>query len=348
VIFSPTLTGTVTLQLTDADADDVFHVLLASQGLAQWQRGNVFYVAPLTEMIEKEQNVFKLKEIKDAHATLTDHWWQIRFAKAEDIAKFLQDNASSLLSKSAHVRVDNRTNQLYIAELAERLPALSQWIEKLDVPLKQILIEARLANVDSDMERELGVNFTAEAKDSTDHGSAFSVALAKLADGHLLDVSLSAMEKSGKGELISNPRLFTANQETASIESGEEIPYQEVGASGGTGVTFKKAVLSLHVTPEIMPNNQVLLKLQINQDRPSNRIVLGVPAITTRQMTTNVVIKNGQTLVLGGIYELNKEHDFTRIPFLGEIPLVGFLFQRHNTKENKRELLIFITPKIIA
>jgi type IV pilus assembly protein PilQ len=156
------------------------------------------------------------------------------------------------------------------------------------------------------------------------------------------------MENAGRGQLISDPSLYTANQQTASIESGEEIPYQEVSVSGGTATAFKKAVLSLKVTPQIMPGGKVLLQLQINQDRPSSLIVQGVPAITTRQLATNILVNNGQTLVLGGIYEQNNEHTVERVPFLSKIPLLGLLFQQQDVKINKRELLIFVTPKIIS
>jgi type IV pilus assembly protein PilQ len=169
----------------------------------------------------------------------------------------------------------------------------------------------------------------------------------KLANGSFLDMQLAALENEGHGELISSPSLFTANQQTASIESGEEIPYQEVSKSGATGIVFKKAVLSLKVTPQIMPGNHVLLQLQVNQDKPNNRMVLGVPAISTRQISTHILVKSGQTVVLGGIYETNKEKGQQRIPFLGKIPIIGWLFGQRNVSENKRELLIFVTPKII-
>ena len=161
-------------------------------------------------------------------------------------------------------------------------------------------------------------------------------------------MELSALENEGHGELISSPSLFTANQQTAFIESGEEIPYQEISRSGATGVAFKKAVLSLRVTPQVMPGNQVLLQLQINQDKPSNRVVLGVPAIATRQISTHILIKSGQTIVLGGIYEENKENQQQGIPFLCKIPLVGWLFKQQNVTHSKRELLIFVTPKVMS
>ena len=173
------------------------------------------------------------------------------------------------------------------------------------------------------------------------------VSLIKLANGKSLAVELAALEKSGHGELISSPSLLTLNQQTASIESGEEIPYQETSGSGATSVTFKKAVLSLKVTPQVMPGNQVMLQLQVNQDKPNKRMVLGVPSISTRQMNTNILVKNGETVVLGGIYESNHEREEQEIPFLGKIPLVGWLFQQQNILNNKRELLIFVTPRVI-
>jgi type IV pilus assembly protein PilQ len=307
-------------------------------------------------MLKHKEDAQKLTEAMNDSAQLTTRLWQIHYAKADDIARFLQDNAVSLLSKRGHVRVDARTNMLCIQELASHVRELERVIRQLDIPVKQVRIKARLASVDSDYERELGLNFS--VKNPTPDGNPrtladtvttrFSLAVATLADGSLLDVALAAMENQGRGDLISSPSLFTSNQQTAVIESGEEIPYQEISLSGGTGVAFKKAVLSLKVTPQIMPGNRVLLQLSVNQDRPSSRIVLGVPAIATRQITTNVLVKNGQTLVLGGIYELNKESDVQRIPFLGKIPVIGLIFQQQNLKTNKRELLIFVTPTIIA
>jgi type IV pilus assembly protein PilQ len=357
VIVSPSVVGTVSLQLHDAEPADVFNLILTSQGLATKRIGHVVYVAPQTEVVARQLEDTKLQESLDDTANLVTQVWQMHYAKADDIGHLLQDSSASLLSKRGHVRVDTRTNKVCVQDLAKNFSAIAGLIRKLDIPVQQVLIEARLASVDNDFERELGVSFTtkvpgviaqAAGGNMLQQGARISLAVAKLADGSLLDVALSAMESEGRGELISSPSLFTANQQPASIESGEEIPYQEISLSGGTGVAFKKAVLSLKVTPQVMPGNKVLLQLQVNQDRPSNRIVLGVPAISTRQITTSVLIKNGQTLVLGGIYELNKEQGNQRIPFLGKIPLVGLLFQHQNAKENKRELLIFVTPKIIS
>ncbi|MDR3478257.1 MAG: secretin N-terminal domain-containing protein [Gammaproteobacteria bacterium] len=358
LVLSPAISGVVSLHWQAADAKTAFRLLLVSQGLSQWSNGDLWFVAPHRELIKRKNEALKLEEALIASAPLVSRTWQIRYAKAEDIAHLLQDDRYSLLTRRGGLRVDPRTNSLYVKDVASSLLLIAEFIQKFDKPVQQVLIEARLASVDSDFERELGVKFSVQnfnfsrekhglPPESPTAAPRFSLAVATLANGSQLDVALSALEDEGRGELISSPSLFTANQQMASIESGEDIPYQETSANGATSVAFKKAVLSLKVTPQIMPNNKVLLQLKVNQDRPSSRIVLGVPAISTRQIETSVLVTNGQTLVLGGIYEVNKENGEQRIPFLSKIPLLGMLFQLRDYKENKRELLIFVTPKII-
>ncbi|MES2218164.1 MAG: secretin N-terminal domain-containing protein [Pseudomonadota bacterium] len=350
LVLSPAVSGTISLHLHNAAPRDAFALLLNSQGLAKTQLGDVMFIAPRAELLNRRQDDAKMQAAFIESAPLNLHIWQINYAKAEDIAHLLQDSNTSMLSARGHVRIDARTNVLFVQDTAAKLTQVQALIKKLDVPVRQIRIKARLASVDSDFERELGISFT--ARDARNLASTlphhFSLAIASLADGSFLDIALAAMEKAGHGELISSPSLFTANQQTATIESGEEIPYQEVSLSGGTAVTFKKAVLSLKVTPQIMPGDKVLLQLQVNEDRPGNLIVQGVPTIRTRLIVTNVLMKSGQTMVLGGIYELNKENDEERVPILGKIPVVGLLFKQHTTKFSKRELLVFVTPEIIA
>ena len=174
------------------------------------------------------------------------------------------------------------------------------------------------------------------------------IALAKLGNGILLDLELSALESEGKGEIIANPRLMTINQQAALIESGEEIPYQEATANGATTVTFKKAVLSLKVTPQITPDRKILMDLHINQDIPSVKVFNGVPSILTKEIQTSVLVDNGQTIVLGGIYKQDKNNTLNRVPFLGGLPIVGGLFSKRTTTVGNEELLIFITPRIIT
>ena len=251
------------------------------------------------------------------------------------------------------------------------------------VPIKQVLIEARIVNVTKDFARDLGIRFGIarpayyddNSKDinqienlTTDNNTRLAerlnldlvaapisaspasvgIALAKLGSGILLDLELSALESEGRGEIISSPRLITANQQEATIESGEEIPYQETTANGATAVSFKKAVLSLKVTPQITPDGKVLMNLHINQDLPSLRIFNGVPSILTKEIQTTVLLNNGQTIVLGGIYKQDKYNAINRVPFLGNLPVVGALFRNQSTTIRNEELLIFITPRIIT
>lgn len=355
IVISPQVNGATSLHLHNMSGQEAFDLLLASRDLTKQNVGNTWFIAPRVMIAQRQQEEFKLQTTIDETAPLMTIVWQIRYAKADDVAHLLQDNSNSLLSKRGHVRVDARTNSICIQDTQEHVQAVQRVIKRLDIPVQQVLIEARLASVDHDYERGLGINFSVNAatgKASGQNVSAvpnrYSLAVANLADGSQLDVQLAALENEGRGELISSPSLFTANQQTASIESGEEIPYQEVSASGGTAIAFKKAVLSLKVTPQVMPDDKVLLQLQINQDRPSDHIVLGVPAISTRQIVTNVLVKNGQTIVLGGIYESDHENAEQRIPFLGKIPLVGWLFKQQNVTLTKRELLVFVTPRVIS
>jgi len=359
VIISPSVQGTATLHIKDAVPAQVFALLLSSHGLAQSRLGDVRFIAPREELIRQKQEEQKWQETLDETSPLRTTIMQIRYAKAKDIARLLQDEQASFMSRRGHVRVDVRTNKICVQELPGRLEEIRGIISRLDVPVRQISIAARLVSVDHDFERELGIRFMVKPQSGggtsinsvqslSQLADRYSLAVATLADGSLLDVKLAALENAGHADIISSPSLFTADQQAASIEAGEEVPYQEVSESGGTAVTFKKAVLGLKVTPQVLPGNNVLLRLQINQDRPGNRMVQGMPTISTRQIMTSVLVRNGQTIVLGGVYETNEESGQQRLPFISRIPLLGLLFQQQFTRENKRELLIFVTPKIVA
>lgn len=360
VVISPTVQGTVNLHVKRMQLAKSFDFILLSHGLVEWQVGNVWLIATHDELMKRKREEVKWQEINEDASSLVTKVWQIHYAKADDLAKILQNGSRSLLSKRGHVSVDARTNILCVRDIVERISEIERVISKLDVPVQQILIEARIASVDNDFERELGLQFSSQ---NTSHPATtpnwnmnatpaprgqYNFALATLANGSSLDLKLSALESQGHARLISSPSLFTANQQAASIEAGEEIPYQEVSRSGATTVVFKKAALSLKVIPQIMPNNRVLLRLQVNQDKPSSHMVLGVPTISTRQIMTSVLLKNGQTIVLGGIYEANSEEGEEGLPFINRIPLLGSLLQQHNTRVRRRELLVFVTPKIIA
>jgi type IV pilus assembly protein PilQ len=354
IIVSHAVTDVVSLHVHHVSAQKTFNILLNTHNLISIPMGNDWFITSRNDWMQHESEQIKLQKMMESSAPLVTKVWQIHYARADDIVHMLQDSSHSLLSRHGHVRMDARTNIIYIQDTVKRLQQIAYLIKRIDIPVQQVMIEARLASVDSDYERNLGILFTTQHPTETvSHTEGmlspthYGLLVAKLADGSLLDVQLSAMENTGHGEVISTPRLFTANQQTAAIESGDEIPYQQESSSGGTVVVFKKAVLSLKVTPQILPDEKVLLQLHINQDKPSKLLVHGVPAISTRQISTNVLVKDGQTIVLGGIYESSQERANQSIPFLGKIPLLGLLFQQNDTIENKRELLIFVTPRVM-
>lgn len=354
VIISPNVQGVASLHIHGTGPLLAFDALLDANGLGKRQRGDIWLVAPRAELIDGQQEETRLRALSQEAAPLITQAWQIKYGHANEIGRLLHDGQASFLSKRGKIRTDERSNVLCVQDDREHVHMVRQLVQQLDVPVKQVLIKARLVSLDQDVERELGLHFGLrpsifdENKGSLERlGRAYHLAISKIADGPLLDLKLSALEHAGHAELISSPSLFTTDHGTAFIEAGEEIPYQEASESGGTTVAFKKAVLGLKVTPCLLPGDQVLLKLQINQDRPSNRTVLGVPAINTRQVLTSVMLKSGQTVVLGGIYERSKEEGEDRMPILGRIPILSLLFKQKNVHNVKRELLVFVTPKII-
>jgi type IV pilus assembly protein PilQ len=344
VIISPAVHGMAVMNLHDAAPEDALNMLLISHSLAKSRVGKLWFIAPQEELFKRKQEELKWQELNEEAAPLTSEILQMKYAKANEIAKLLQD---SYLSKRGRVRVDARTNIICIQDTEERLLRIRHFIDRLDVSVKQISITARLVSIDSDYERDLGLQFQVKGEAVDAQNGHYSLALAKLADGSLLDVKLAALENAGHAELISSPGLFTANQQLASIEAGEEVPYQEVSESGGTAVVFKKAVLGLKVIPQVLPGKNIQLRLQINQDRPNAKMVQGMPSISTRQIISNVLVKSGQTIVLGGIYEMNTENGESGLPFVNRIPILCWLFRQQNMHHHKRELLIFVTPRII-
>lgn len=357
VIVSPSVQGTTSFHLQNASPDAAFEMLLVTNGLSRWETGGVSLVAKEDELIKRKQAVQKQQALELSNAPLFMHVWQLQYAPVADMVRLINDGKHSMLSLRGQVRADERTNQLYVEDIAEKIKEVEMLLRHMDVPLKQIAVHARIVSIDSDVENELGIDFSVNAGSyehnnyasglSSPQAGRFGLAVARLGDLSFLDVKLAALEASGRAELISSPGLFAANQQTASIEAGEEVPYQEVSESGGTGIQFKKAVLLLKVTPQLLPGNRILLHLQINQDRANNKLVQNMPTISTRQMITSVLAKSGQTIVLGGIYENNIENGENRLPFISKIPLIGWLFQLKIHHTSKRELLIFVTPTVV-
>lgn len=384
LVTSDTVEGNITLRLDDVPWDQALDLILQTKGLDKRIEGNILMVAPSEELAIRESNDLKNKQEVKELAPLYSEYLQINYAKAVDIAELLKGTDSSLLSTRGSVAVDERTNTLLVKDTAEILESIHRLIEVLDIPIKQVLIEARMVTVKDDVSEDLGIRWGITDQQGTKGSSgslegAQSIAgglvpsiddrlnvnlpaaisnptsiafhVAKLADGTVLDLELSALEQENKGEIIASPRITTSNQKAAYIEQGVEIPYVESASSGATSVTFKKAVLSLRVTPQITPDNRVILDLEITQDSQGKTVQTPTGeavSIDTQRIGTQVLVDNGETIVLGGIYQQNLISRVSKVPVLGDIPLVGFLFRNTSDKNERQELLIFVTPKIIS
>ena len=370
----------ISLHLQKVHWQEALQLILNSQGLSQRQIGNTIVIAPSNEIMQQIQQDYQLEEQQQQMAPANSEVIELKYAKAQDLATMLKDKNNNLLSAKGNVGADPRTNSLWIQDTPLQLKRIHGLINQLDQAAPQVNIEARIVTVDSHFEKELGVRFGLSANhhlsgtlsganqlaggtspasvplqdrlnfDFTNEMSgtgSLGLALFNLGNGYLLDMELSALQAEGAGEIIAKPSLVTANQQPALIQTGEDIPYQEKTSSGATNVAFKKAVLSLEVTPQITPDQHVLLNLHISQDKPSSKLVNGVPAIDTREINTQVLVNNNEVLVLGGIYEESENHQVERVPFLSDIPLLGRLFEHQYQAKDKRELLIFVRPLIM-
>ncbi len=389
LVVSDTVTGNLTLRLDGVPWQQVLDIILQVRGLDKRVDGNVILVAPKTELDLREQQQLEKARMTEALGDLKSEIIKISFAKASDIAAMIGGADSvNMLSERGAIRVDERTNALLIRELPENIQVIRDIIASLDIPVKQVQIEARIVTVNEGNLDELGVRWgvTKTSGNNTVGGSiesnleqvglyepadgaeminnflnvnlgatsanASSVAfqVAKLGSGTLLDLELSAMQRESKAEIISSPRLITTNKQPAYIEQGTEIPYLESSSSGATTVAFKKAVLSLMVTPQITPDNRLVLDLNVTQDRPGDIVKTGTGeavAIHTQRIGTQVLVNNGETVVLGGIFQHNITNTTEKVPLLGDLPLLGALFRRNYQQMGKSELLIFVTPKVV-
>ncbi len=391
LVTSDTVQGNLTLRLKNVPWDQALDIILKTKGLAMRQNGNVMLVAPAAEISAREKQELEAQKQLVELESLYSEIIEINFAKAAELATLLESDSGSgsggevtgFISDRGSITVDERTNSLLIRDTADQLVQIKQLIEKLDIPVRQVLIESRIVIANDDFTKELGVrfgasghseslgvgfsgsesDFTLGADKSTVQpgadlsdtlnvnlpvtgGSTLALAFAKLPFNAVLELELSAMQQEGKGEIISSPRVVTSNQQTALIEQGTEIPYQEASSSGATSVSFKEAVLKLEVTPQITPDDHIVMDLEVNKD-DVGEIFLGVPSIDTRSVKTQVLVDNGETVVLGGIYEQTTLKATERVPFFGDLPYVGFLFKNNVNQDDKSELLIFVTPKII-
>ncbi|ABM01572.1 type IV pilus biogenesis protein PilQ [Shewanella amazonensis SB2B] len=383
LVTSDSVQGDITLVLDDVPWDQALDLILKTKGLDKRIEGNILMVAPAEELAVRESMELRNQQEVQELAPLYSEYMQINYAKATDIAELLKSEGSSLLSDRGSVAVDERTNTLLVKDTAETLVNVQRMIEVLDIPIRQVLIESRMVTVKDNVAEDLGIRWgvtdqqgtkgtsgSLEGAESIAGGvipaisdrlnvnlpaptNAASIAfhVAKLADGTVLDMELSALEQENKGEIIASPRITTSNQKAAYIEQGVEIPYVSASSSGSTTVEFKKAVLSLRVTPQITPDNRVILDLEITQDSRGETVDTATGravAIDTQRIGTQVLVDNGETIVLGGIYQQNLISRVSKVPVLGDIPLVGFLFRNTSDKNERQELLIFVTPKIVT
>ena len=385
LVASDTVNGSITLRLQNVPWDQALDLILKTKGLDKRQIGNVLLVAPADEIAARERLELETnKQIAELAPVRLDII-QVNYAKAADVVDLIQAD-EELISSRGFVSSDPRTNTISVRESAQKLDEIRRLVTTWDVPVRQVSIEARLVRATTNVSEDLGVRWggagydvsgnnvfsvggsqgaVGEARDAAGGGSGSisfpgalavnlgaagggtsSLAIGWGSDDFLVDLELSALESDGKVEIVSQPRVVTADRQPAFIKSGQDIPYQEASSSGATTTDFVEAVLSLEVTPQITPDDKIIMDLQVNQDSVGQDTDAG-PAINTNSVSTQVLVGNGETVVLDGTFESNNSTTITKTPFLGDIPYLGRLFKRTQVSEDRSELLIFITPKII-
>jgi type IV pilus assembly protein PilQ len=391
LVASDTVQGRITLRLKNVPWDQALELILKTKGLDQRQVGNVLLVAPAAEIAAREKLELENQKQISELAPLQTEFIQVRYASATQLFELFNNAAGtdqSMLSERGSVIVDDRTNAIILTDTADRLQDFRKVINQLDVPVRQVLIEARIVTASDDFSEDLGIRWGGAklTQESSSRFYKYGGSLTTLNDlqdiivgggqgdvsspedlvvdlgvqkegttsfgvgitgaGYLLDLELSALAADGHAEVVARPKVITADKNPAIIESGTEIPYQEASSSGATSTSFKDATLALEVTPQITPDDRIIMELNVKQDTVG-AIFNGVPSIDTNQIETQVLVDNGQTVVLGGIFTTDKQYSTTKTPFIGDLPYVGRLFRRTAEKDNKSELLIFITPRII-
>jgi len=389
LVVSDSVVGNLTLRLKNVPWDQAMDIILKTKGLAQRRAGNVILIAPTDEIAAREKLELESRKQVEELERLRTEFIRVNYAKAEDVAELLNQTDNAILSNRGSVSVDVRTNTLLIKDTTSSLANVRQLLAELDIPVRQVLIESRVVIANDDFSKELGVRFgisrdslgagttgdTAVASGSLEGvtdlinnnpllvpdglavnlpvqnpAGSFALALAKLPLGTLLEMELTAAQVEGRGEVVSSPRVITADSHTAKIEQGIEIPYLELD-DGDATLKFRKAVLSLEVTPQITPDDRVIMDLDVHKDSQGELVAFGsglfAPSIDTRQVQSQLLVDNGQTVVLGGIYETLTTKQVTRVPFFSDLPIIGALFRSSINVDDRSELLIFVTPKIL-
>lgn len=388
LVASDTVSGRITLRLQNVPWDQALELILKTKGLDQRQVGNVLLVAPAAEIAAREKLELENQKQISELAPLRTEFIQIRYASASELFDLFNSsgNGTSMMSDRGSVIVDERTNSIILTDTATRLEEFRRVIGQLDVPVRQVLIEARIVSANATFTEQLGIAWGGGALDlgsdpirvggsqetltelqnmlvdgegditapgslvvdlGVTQGGATSIGVGLTSGEFLIDLELSALAADGHAEVVARPKVITADKSPALIESGVEIPYQEATSSGATSTSFKDAVLSLEVTPQITPDDRIIMALNVKQDTVG-QVFNGVPSINTNEIETEVLVDNGQTIVLGGIFQTDKNISTTKTPFFGDLPYIGRLFKRTVERDDKQELLIFITPRIIA
>ncbi|HAW63129.1 MAG TPA: type IV pilus secretin PilQ [Pseudomonas sp.] len=404
LVASDTVAGNITLRLQNVPWDQALDLVLKTKGLDKRQVGNVLLVAPADEIAARERQELESQRQIAELAPLRREVVQVNYAKAADIARLFQsvtNNAASAEDRGS-IAVDDRTNNIIAYQTQERLDELRRIVAQLDIPVRQVMIEARIVEANVDYDKSLGVRWggnlwagdkwnawgkngqlgvaddpDASGKPGEDGyipsrqvgrflgipevpmntpfvdmgavGATSGIGLGFITNNAILDLQLSAMEKTGNGEVVSQPKVVTADKETAKILKGAEVPYQEASSSGATSTSFKEAALSLEVTPQITPDNRIIMEVKVTKDEPdfSQAATTGVPAIRKNEVNAKVLVTDGETIVIGGVFSNTQSKSVDKVPLLGDIPFVGRLFRRDLVQDRKSELLVFITPRIM-
>ncbi len=396
IVTSDTVTGAVTLRLKDVPWDQALDIILQAKGLGMRKTGNVLLIAPKDELAAKEKQDLESKNAIQSLEVLRTQDFKLNYAKAADVAAGLIGSsgagATKILSARGSVISEARTNQLFVTDVPSKLEQVQALIAKLDIPVRQVLIEARIVEASDSFGKSLGVRlggrpFTLNGSRNTQFGatyitpdisqtnpaqlgsnfgttagdfvnlpgvgqngfaaSTFAISLFSSSLSRLLNLEISAAEADGKGKIVSSPRIVTADQVKALIEQGTELPYQQATSSGATSIAFRKANLKLEVTPQITPEGNIILNVDVNKDSVGRATANGF-AIDTKHIQTQVLVENGGTVVIGGIFEQNDREDETKVPLLGDIPGLGNLFKTRTRTATKSELLVFITPRMLT
>ncbi|SDI57537.1 type IV pilus assembly protein PilQ [Pseudomonas delhiensis] len=379
LVASDTVQGNITLRLQNVPWDQALDLVLKTKGLDKRKVGNVLLVAPADEIAARERQELEAQKQIAELAPLRRELIQVNYAKASDIAKLFQSVTGTSSGPGAQpaagsdnrgsITVDDRTNAIIAYQTQDRLDELRRIVSQLDIPVRQVMIEARIVEASVDYTKELGVQWGGSLNNrgnfnisggANSTSNAFvdlgvttatptsGIGIGFVTDNTTLDLQLNAMEKTGNGEVVSQPKVVTSDKETAKILKGSEIPYQEASSSGATSVSFKEAALSLEVTPQITPDNRIIMQVKVNKDEPDyQNAVLGVPPIKKNEVNAKVLVNDGETIVIGGVFSNTQTKTTSKVPFLGDVPVVGRLFKNDYVQDTKNELLVFLTPRIM-